>query len=182
MLTGADDVPLQEREVRATPLHHLANLADPCDYSTHENQLILAKQLIEHRANANPVSIPQGSAPLHTAYFGGNVTDLDIVELLLKGGADPNAQDRMGRTPLMWTASSAPGAAKFLLKWPTTDVNITLPSGVFFLNRVCSTITTFPTKLRALITPTGSNTSSCSSSGVTSKRCWWKGVPMIPGS
>jgi hypothetical protein len=30
----------------------------------------------------------------------------------------------------------APGAAVFLLNWPTTDVNITIQSGVSFLARV----------------------------------------------
>jgi hypothetical protein len=37
------------------PLYMLADLADPFDYSTHVNQLILAKQLIEHGANVNAV-------------------------------------------------------------------------------------------------------------------------------
>ncbi len=33
-------------------------------------------------------------------------------------------------TPLMWTTTDAPGAAKFPLNWPATDVNITTRSGV----------------------------------------------------
>jgi hypothetical protein len=70
------------------------------------------------------------------------VTNLDFVELLLKKGADPNAQDHLGVTPLLCTTPDAPGAAKFLLNWPTsTDVNITTRSGVSFLARVRSTIT-----------------------------------------
>ena len=48
---------------------------------------------------------------------GGNVTNLDFVELLLETGADPNAQDHLGLTPLMCTIEVAPGAAKFLLNW-----------------------------------------------------------------
>jgi hypothetical protein len=36
-----------------TQLYDLADLVNPSDYSTHVNQLILAKQLIEHGANAN---------------------------------------------------------------------------------------------------------------------------------
>jgi hypothetical protein len=58
-------------EVRFTPLHDLADLADPSDYSTHENQLIIAKQLIEHGANVNAVSIPQNRTPLNYACSGG---------------------------------------------------------------------------------------------------------------
>jgi hypothetical protein len=50
VLSGNEDEPLQEGESRETPLHDLALLADPFDYSTHENQLILAKQLVEHGA------------------------------------------------------------------------------------------------------------------------------------
>jgi hypothetical protein len=132
--------PLQEGEERETLLHHLANLADPFDYSTHVNQLILAKQLIERGANVNAVSIPNGRTPLHKACFAGNVTNLDLVELLLEKDADPNARDHLGETPLMWTVRDATGAAKFLLNWPTTDANIISQSGQSFPARVRSTI------------------------------------------
>jgi hypothetical protein len=53
------------------------------------------------------------------------VTNLDFAELLLKGGTNPNVQAGLGTTPLMSTVELAPGAAKFLLNWPTTDVDIT---------------------------------------------------------
>jgi hypothetical protein len=36
----------------------------------------------------------------------------------------------------MGTTMFAPGAAKFLLEWATTDVNITASSGASFLTRV----------------------------------------------
>jgi ankyrin repeat protein len=92
---------LQEGQDNFTPLHNLADLADHNDYSTHENQLILARQLIEHGANANAVTRPHGATPLHHACHGGNVTNLDFVELLLKADADPNAQIHTGQIPLM---------------------------------------------------------------------------------
>ena len=119
-----------------TPLHFFANLADPRDYSTHKNQLIFAKQLIKHGANVNALTRPEGTSPLHNACCGRVVTNLDFVELLLKKGADPNAQDHLGLTPLMYTTVYAPGAAKFLLNWPTTNASITTRSGVSFLARV----------------------------------------------
>jgi hypothetical protein len=130
-----------------TPLHDLSARLDPSDYTTHVNQLILAKQLIEHGANVNAISIPQDITPLHRACYSGVVTNLDFVELLLENGADPNAQDHIGNTPLMYTFPDAPGAAKFLLKWPTTDVNITTRSGASFLATVRSTITDFSDKV-----------------------------------
>jgi hypothetical protein len=123
-------------EVMVTPLHELADLADPSDYSTHEKQLTLAKQLIEHGANVNAASIPHGRTPLHNACHLSNVTNLDFVEYLLEAGADPNAQDDLGHTPLVYTIPDAPGAAKFLLKWPSTDINITTRSGESHLARV----------------------------------------------
>jgi hypothetical protein len=132
-LSGDEDAPLREGLERSTPLHLLASYADTSDYSTHVNQLILAKQLIEHGANVNAVSIPHGSTPLHRACYGGSVTNLDFVEILLKAGADPNYQNLAGMTPLMCTVPDAPGAAKFLLKWSTTDVNITTRSGASLL-------------------------------------------------
>jgi hypothetical protein len=136
MVTGDEDTPLPEGEDRETPLQHLANLADPHEYSTHENQLILAKQLVEHGANVNAASSPhQGKTPLNSACYGGSVTNLDFVELLLKEGADPN-RDHRGLTALLWTIPDAPGAAKFLLNWPTTDVNITTRSGASLLATV----------------------------------------------
>jgi hypothetical protein len=147
VLTGDEDAPLQEGETRVTLLRVLAYLADPFDYSTHENQLILAKQLIEHGANVNAVSIPHGDTPLHMACYAGNVTNLDFVELLLEAGADPNAQDYLGYTPLMCTNPAAPGAAKFLLNWPTTDVNITARSGESFLAKVRCTVECFSDKV-----------------------------------
>jgi fructose-1-phosphate kinase PfkB-like protein len=118
-----------------TPLFIVADLADSSVYTTHKNQLILAKQLIEHGANVNAVS-SDGATPLHNACKAGMVTNLDFVQLLLEEGADPNFQMPSGLTPLMFTTADAPGAAKFLLNWPTTDVNITTHDHAAFLHFV----------------------------------------------
>jgi hypothetical protein len=137
------DMLIGGEEATDTPLHHLADLADPFDYSTHENQVILAKQFIEHGANVKAVSTPQGLTALHKACYAGNVTNLDFIELLLVEGADPNFQDHLGLTPLEYTTPYSPGAAKFLLNWPTTDANIMARSGESFLVRLRLLITTF---------------------------------------
>jgi ankyrin repeat protein len=147
IMCGDENAPLQRGENRATPLHLLAQLAGPSNYSTHVNQLNLAKLLIEHEANANAVTIPQGATPLHYPCHSGNVTNLDFVELLLEEGADPNAQDHQGMTPLVLTTKFAPGAAKFLLNWPTTDATITDQSKESFLVRVRRTIKSFFDKI-----------------------------------
>jgi hypothetical protein len=82
------------------------------------------------------------------------VTNLDFVELLLKEVADPNSQDHLGLTPLMCTVPYAPGAAKFLLNWPTTDVNITTRSGGgSFLALFRRAITAFPHEFAPIALP-----------------------------
>jgi hypothetical protein len=167
-------------ETRETPLSHLADLADPFDYSSYQNQLILAKKLIEHGASVSIVSIPHGLTPLHMACYSGVVSNLDFVEFLLKEGADPNAQDQLGTTPLMYTMPDAPGAAIYLQNWPTTDANITNRSGASFLAEVRSLITAFSDKVALPDNPDRVQHQFCSSSGVRSKRSWWKGEPLIP--
>ena len=77
------------------------------------------------------------------------MTNLDFVELLLEECADPNAQDHLGMTQLMYTMPEAPGATKFLMNWPTIDVNITNRSRESFLARVRFVTTHFSDAIRA---------------------------------
>jgi hypothetical protein len=128
VMSGLDGEALQEGENKTTLLHQLTRLTDPSDYSTHENQLTLGRQLIEHGANVNAVTFPNSDTPLHSACSAETTTNLDFIQLLLENGADPNAQDHEGMTPLMRTLTLAPGAAKFLLERPATDINITARS------------------------------------------------------
>jgi hypothetical protein len=132
-----------DEDAHGTPLHDLTNLVAHSGFKSHINQLIIAKQLIDHGANVNAASRRRGCTPLHTACFTSAVTHLDFVELLLKEGADANARDCTGQTPLMVTTPDAPGAAKFLLNWSTTDFNITTRSGESFLARVRNIIEYF---------------------------------------
>jgi hypothetical protein len=88
------------------------------------------------------VLIPHSKTPFHNACFAGNVTNLDFIEYLHEVGADPNARDCLWKTPLFYTYPHAPGAAKFLLNWPTTDANLSSRSGVSFLAGVREVIPT----------------------------------------
>jgi hypothetical protein len=135
------------------PLHHLSYQVDPKDHSFHRNQVILGQQLFRHGANANLVaSLPDGITPLHIACNSITVTNLDFIQLLLEKGASPNVPDRNGDTPVMSTVEMAPGAAKFLLEWPTTptmniDTHITNRAGLTFFDMVHSTIDAFSDKV-----------------------------------
>jgi ankyrin repeat protein len=101
VLSSNKDSSLQEDGARVTPLHHLADLLDPNDYSTHESQIILAKQLIGRGADVNAASIPKDDTPLQKACSWYNVTNLDFVEYLLEGSAYPNVRDYCGMILLM---------------------------------------------------------------------------------
>jgi hypothetical protein len=138
VLAGPDRGALQGRENSGTLLHKLARMADATssDYSTQENQLILGRQLIKLGANVNGLTYPEGVTPLHLACHSATTTNLDFIQLLLDNGADPNIQDVNGKTPIMNTLRLAPGAAKYLLEWPTTDVNLTANLGYSFLAMV----------------------------------------------
>jgi ankyrin repeat protein len=81
--------------------------------------------------------------PLHGGCYSDVVTNLYFVELLLEKDADPNAEDSAGQKPLMYTIPDAPGAAKFLLNWPSTNANITTRSGMSFLASARSLITLY---------------------------------------
>jgi hypothetical protein len=84
-------------------------------------------------------------------YSYNDVTNLDFVELLLKNGADPNAKDHNEMIALMYTNDFAPGAAKFLLNWPTTDFIILNGAGESFLVMVRSTISSHDNRNPALV-------------------------------
>jgi hypothetical protein len=129
-----------------TPLHHLTYEANPNDHTFHRNQVILGQQLFRHGANANLDAYKARLTPLHQACHSVSVTNLDFIQLLLEKGANPNAQDVDGMTPVMSAVPTAPGAANFLLEWstpPTTDIHNTERTGVTLLGWIHSTIEIF---------------------------------------
>jgi hypothetical protein len=99
--------------------------------------LIQAKrQLVEHGANVDAVSIPQGKA--------GDVTSLDFVEFFLGAGAAPNAHDHshLGLTLLMSTTKLVPGAANFILRGriSTTEILVHLHNYTYGYRYECDKI------------------------------------------
>jgi hypothetical protein len=127
----------------STPLHCLAKLNNPSKEDTLENQCILAEQLIEAGAtvNARAQRCLYKMTPLHGACNSGSCTNLDYIQLLLDHGANPNAKDSDGETPLHMTTGNAPGAAKFLLTYSDkTDPDILRNDGRSFLAMVRSSI------------------------------------------
>ena len=64
-----------------------------------EEDIDLARLLLDNAANPNAKENERGSTPLHMAANEGRK---GVVELLLHKGADVNARDYYGRTPLSY--------------------------------------------------------------------------------
>jgi hypothetical protein len=103
----------------------LASLTHPDGHHIYyTRQILLAKQLVSFGVDVNAGDW----TPLYFA-CSTRVINLEYIEFLLQSGADPNAIDPSGMTPFMYTLDWAPGAAKVLIEWSATDVNIVSPSG-----------------------------------------------------
>ena len=79
-----------------------------------------AKLLIPNGANVHAQN-KHGHTPLHVS--AGN-NDPSVSRILLEDGADPNIKDKWGRAPIhMAIEMNRKNSAKFLIKYPETDVN-----------------------------------------------------------
>lgn len=66
-----------------------------------------ARLLLEHGAAVDRVRVLDGTTALHYAAIGRSESHAAIVETLCARGADPNAKDHCGRTPLFRAAMAA---------------------------------------------------------------------------
>ncbi|NOT60884.1 MAG: ankyrin repeat domain-containing protein [Acidobacteria bacterium] len=87
LAAGADVNAASRESMKITPLHSAASA----------RQFEIARLLIAHGADVNPLQAASGLKPLHEAAANG---DLAIARLLLEHGADLNAKTHDGKTPL----------------------------------------------------------------------------------
>lgn len=73
----------------ATPLHSLLSL-----YLKY-----IVKKFLEYEPNCN-IADKQGNTPLHV-FMQHYITDIDVLRMLLEQGANPNAKNHKGLTPLL---------------------------------------------------------------------------------
>lgn len=86
------DVTMKD-ESGATPLHIAAE----------NGSIAVAYELLQHGVNVNIRTDIHELTPLHSAVIGGKK---DMVEFLILNGADVNAKDHGGETPLSWAYRS----------------------------------------------------------------------------
>ncbi|MEW6736162.1 MAG: ankyrin repeat domain-containing protein [Acidobacteriota bacterium] len=88
LLTAGADVNATTREaMKITPLHSAAAA----------RELTIARILIAHGANVNPIQAENGFTPLHEAAANGQI---EFAKLLLEHGAKINPRTKDGKTPL----------------------------------------------------------------------------------
>jgi hypothetical protein len=153
MLECMDSTALSVDNRHSVYLAWLTELLYPDDHRAYVNQLIIAKQLVEHAVNVNDELWQSGTTPLHSACSSNVVTNLGFIYLLLENGANPNSRNQLGETPLMCAIKWAPGAAKVLIGWPMTNVNIVDESGRTVLDLVRMVIEELSDEVNSLENP-----------------------------
>ena len=117
-------------DVGATALHCLPELADPNSGASHSNVLVLARQLLDAGADVNARAGPglYRVTPLMRACGSAIATNLDLIDLYLARGADPNLTDAYGQTAAMRSMPFAPAAARKLVLLPSIDLSLRVHS------------------------------------------------------
>jgi len=135
LLPLIDPRSLSNCNVEKAVLHSVAVTGDPFDERLNQNVVVSARKLLAAGANVNKrASKESGETVLHLACDGvTKPVNLDLIKLLLKAGADPNAKRfDTAETPLIIAVAGCPSAAKFLLEYTgeKIDVNATTANGI----------------------------------------------------
>ena len=103
---------LNEPDIKVNLQNHLGHT--PLSLASWYGHLAVVQLLLDDPSTAiDPNDEEEGQTPLSLAVEQGNTS---IVLLLLAKGANPNSQDRQGRTPLMWAVKKGrPEETKLLL-------------------------------------------------------------------
>ena len=115
----------------STALHWLAELSDPNSSASHSSVLVLARQLLDAGSDVNTRAGPglDRITPLMRACCSGVATNLDLIDLYLARGADPNLTDVYGQTAAMHSMIFASAAARRLVLHPSIDLSLRVHSG-----------------------------------------------------
>ena len=112
----ADSILMQYASVRPPPREAMA-----------KKQILIAKLLLDAKANVHEVSDDEDAAPL--LMLAATQTHTELVKLLLTYGADPNAQDSFGNTALLAIAHTGPIEIMRLLISAGTNLNLRTMDG-----------------------------------------------------
>uniref|UniRef100_A0A6C0IJD6 Uncharacterized protein n=1 Tax=viral metagenome TaxID=1070528 RepID=A0A6C0IJD6_9ZZZZ len=83
-------------------------------------QLEVVRLLIEYGADVNMSEKPSGNTPLHLALEMPNVNNIEIVQLLLSRGSNPNTPNNYGVTPIQLAQQIGnTDIVNIIERWPT---------------------------------------------------------------
>ncbi len=95
--------------------------------AAHSGNLERVKTLLEGQPELLEARADNGGTPLHYAAYG---MQIEVMDFLLKKGADINAKDNEGDTPLVWVVANGKKDSAVYLLEKGADINSTNQNGV----------------------------------------------------